>query len=88
MKNPKAPVKPLPKIDPEIVAEVLRFDAELSAHEKIVAAATTFVQAHKEDYELLKTSNSMDVDVEFMELCDAVLEFKPDAPAIARRHLP
>lgn len=39
----------------------------------IAMKAAEFVEKHKEDYELLKTSDSMDNDPEFLNLCEAVL---------------
>lgn len=41
--------------------------------QKIAMAASEFVEAHKEDYELLKTSDSMDNDPKFLALCESVL---------------
>lgn len=40
---------------------------------EIVTRAHQFVIAHQEEYDLLKTSNSMDNDPEFLNLCEAVL---------------
>lgn len=42
------------------------------AHD-IAIAAEAFVIAHREDFEAMKTSNSMDIDVNFLGLCEAVL---------------
>lgn len=41
--------------------------------QNIAVAAEAFVIAHKEDYEAMVKSESMDIDVNFLGLCDAVL---------------
>lgn len=53
--------------------ELMQKNARL---EKQVDAAKAFCAAHRDDYETLKTSDSMDVDAEFMLLFQAVV---PDA---------
>lgn len=39
----------------------------------IAIAAEAFVIAHREDFDVMKMSNSMDIDVNFLGLCEAVL---------------
>lgn len=41
--------------------------------QNIAVQAEAFVIAHREDFEAMKQSSSMDIDVNFLGLCDAVL---------------
>ncbi len=45
---------------------------------RIVAAAKAFCDAHREDYDQLKTSDSMDADAEFLLLFQAI-EGEPES---------
>lgn len=64
----------------------------LAAHEhaeknyRIANAARKFCESHREDFEQLATSDSVDVDHDFVALCRAVGMKEPDGATIKLSH--